>query len=143
MKQNINAFNIKCCRHQLRKLDFALVSENESIPAADYALAVNAYINFHLAIRPDVNLILFFIDADTPTGARLYAENKTTPAIYHIPPKLYAEIDHYINPELFVVSTPLLTSAIEKGRLHRNICETLEAEHSENGLIVLGIQDAS
>lgn len=139
----INAFNIKCCRHRQRKLDFALVSENESIPAADYALAVNAYINFHLAIRPDVNVIIFLIEPDAPTGARLYAENETTPAIYHIPPKLYTEIDHYINPELFVVSTPLLADAIEKGRLHRTIFEALQAHHDEKGFIVLGIYNAS
>ncbi|MXV76244.1 hypothetical protein F4Z99_18470 [Candidatus Poribacteria bacterium] len=96
-----------------------------------------------MAIRPDVNVIIFFIDADAPTGARLYAENKTTPAIYHIPPELYTEIDAYVNPELFIVSTPLLFDMVKNGKLHRSIFEEIQTYHNEQGCIVLGIHDAN
>ena len=134
----MKALNITCYTEKAHKLEFAAIMDGETTEA-DLQSAINAYIDFHLAIRPNVNVIIFFIDAYTPTGTRLYKKRDTTPELYHIPPSRYDEIGDHVIPNLFVVSTSLLVKCIETKQLTRNIFEWIEEHQKEHGLIVLGI----
>ena len=141
--ENITHLNIKCFHSKQHKMEFALIFDETYEPDARTEQATHAYIDFNLAIRPSENIIIFFIEPEAPTGAQVYAGDDITPAIYHIPPKLYDEIDVYVCPAIFVVSIPMLVQCIERKQINKSVFDTLQDYHTTQGLIVLGIHHES
>lgn len=146
--EHIDSFDISLYKSELHRLDFAIVYP-ESITEetdVDTIKARNAFANnrikqfidFHIAIKPNVAVVLFSISQFALPGSPVFNLDNTGKALYHIPKKLYRYLEDMVVESPFLVSNSLLIHIIEQQKLHKSVFASLDTFHQENGLIVLG-----
>jgi len=141
MKENrITTFDIKICLSQRHQLKFCVVSPNEFQHDAAFGIAqkIKIFTDYHLAIRPQVPVILFELETLANVGAPLYKRDPET-NVYHLPPDLYPMLEESLKETEFLVSYTLLKKIIEADKVYTSILDTLETVYENDGLNVLGV----
>ena len=141
MKENrITAFDIKICLSQRQQLKFCVVSPNEfqHDAAAGLAAKIKIFTDYHLAIRPNVPVILFELETPANIGAPLYKPDEKT-TVYHVPPDEYPTLEESLKETDFLISYTLLKKIIEADKVYTSLLDSLGAFYEENGLNVLGV----
>ena len=137
---NISSFQIDVCKSELYKIEFALVYP----PGVEYSQAaidtlVNGCINYYLAIRPNVPIVLFQISTLHGVGSKVYGGSTNCPPIYHLPPRIYQHLEDIVSESVFLVSQSYLEHVIKSNCLNMSIFSVLGETRQEIGLNVLGI----
>ena len=138
MKEDkITSFQMKICNSSLYNLDYALVYPTDVMDNADDKLA-DAFIKYHLAIKPGVPVIIFQLSTLAGVGSQVY--RGTCETVYHIPPGSYQSIEDIYKEGTFCTSLSYLEYVLKAKALNRSIFTLLEPVHKEQGLNVLGIE---
>ena len=138
MKENrITSFDIKICFSQRHNLKFCVIAPNgfEHEDVARISDNIDIFINYNLAIRPNVPVILFELENKMNCGAKLYKHQGLS--IYHLPPMRYATLEESIKESFFIISDALLIKLID-GKFHTSIIDFLPDIQASTGLNVLG-----
>ena len=136
----ISQFQITVCNSALHKLDFALVyPPNFQVSPTTTEMLTKAYINYHLAIKPNVPVALFQLESLDNAGSRVYGGSKGCPEIYHLPPRIYNELEDIVAEGTFIVSETYLEMVIRAKCLNKSIFGLLHGTRQEIGLNVLGV----
>lgn len=137
-KDRISQFQISVCKSELHELEFALVfPPDTNDPIDTQEQLCDAFIKYHLAIKPNCPVVLFQLETLLNVGSPLY--QGTCPTIYHLPPSCYDSIEGFIHEGVFCVSQSYLIHVIEAGKLNHSLFSLLEPTRQELGLNVLGI----
>lgn len=143
MKENrIQSFDIKICLSQRQQLRFCVVRPTDQVPSeTDIDTKIGIFIDYHLAIRPQVPVILFELENLINVGAPLYKHQDIT--VYHVPPANYRTLEESIEATDFLVSHTLLKKIIEGDKIYASILDSLDTIYAEDGLNVLGFHNES
>ena len=138
---NITNFQVEFYRSTLYQQQFAIVTEpNEEPPDINLIEELkSAYIKYHLAIKPNVPVIIFYLESAAGVGCKIFGGTPETPVLYHIPPRSYEKLDVMVKEAPFCVSQSYVEHALRSNHLHRSIFGLLPATQKEVGLNVLGI----
>ena len=141
MRQDkISQFQIQICNSALHKLDFALVyPPNQLVSPTTNDILTTAFISYHLAIKPNVPVVLFQLASLHDVGTKVYGGNVNCPEIYHLPPRLYPELEDVVAEGVFCVSQSYLEQVIRSKCLNKSIFSGLDGVRQELGLNVLGV----
>ena len=135
----IERFSVEICKSTLHQQVFGLVYP----PVYDEGIAdrmTDAYIQYHLAIKPNVPVVLFSLESLVGVGSRVFVNENDT--IYHLPPRMYSNLEDVVAEDIFIVSESYLSHVIKSGRLHKSIFASLHEARQSDGLNVLGIYHA-
>ena len=141
MRENrITTFDIKICLAQRQNLKFCVVSPGDfgDGDSLDIAQKIGIFTAYHLAIRPEVPVILFELESLVNTGSPLYKHDERT-RVYHLPPNLYPTLEENLKETEFLLSHTLLKNIIETDKVYSSILDCLSAVHETDGLNVLGV----
>ncbi len=139
--KDIDVFHINVCRSERYFVDFAIVSP-EPVSMADPELQqfMEAFISFHLAIKPNVPVILFEIESLVGVGSRVFGGNEGCQfPIYHLPPDAYNKLENIVQETYYCVAQTFLNHVIGCDRLNNSIFSDLAGIRQELGLVVLGV----
>ena len=140
-KDSISSFSIEICRSTLHKLDFAIiVPPGIVLEIEKKSRLAQAYIDYDLAIKPNVPVVIFQLETLLDVGSKLYGGNVNCPKIYHLPPRMYTDLEEIVAEGAFCVSESYLEYVIKSKCLNRSIFGLLEQTRQELGLNVIGIQ---
>lgn len=143
-KERIDDFEIRISRSNRFKLDYAVVcpkrfSDEDGVEIDGLA---RTFINVHLAIVPNVPVLLFQIDPDAEVGSPIYNLNTEGSQVHHIPPRCYAYLDEIAVEAPYIVSLSVVSRILERNRANKSIFDGWEEERSEHGLFLLGVHYA-
>ena len=140
MTNIISQLEMTACCSSLYKIEFILVypPEHSPTPTVVDALA-NAYIAHELAIKPEVPVVLIQLASLHDAGTKIYGGNPNCPAIYHLPPDSYDDLEDIISEGIFCVSPGYLSHVIESNALNKSIFGVLGPLRQSKGLNVIGI----
>ena len=137
-KDKIANFTIEVFRSAIHKLEFAIVIESGMVlEETEKERFISAYKDYHLSITPNVPVIMFQLETLTGVGSKLYCGGTE---IYHLPPRLYPELEEMIQDAPFCVSTFYLEQVIRANYLNKSVFALLSQIHGESGLNVIGIK---
>ena len=141
----ISSFKIDVVQSSLHKLEFAYVyPPGTSCDVATTEKLMNAYINYHLAIKPNVPIVLFQLASSLhDIGSKVYGGSEGCPEIYHLPPRIYTELEDVVAEGMFCVSQTYLEHVIRTKCVNKSIFALLEPTRQELGLNVIGIHETS
>ena len=136
----ISQFQIQICNSALHKLDFVLVyPPNQLVSPTTNDILTISYISYHLAIKPEVPVVLFQLVSLHDVGTKVYGGSKGCPEIYHLPPRIYDNLEDVVGDDVFIVSENYLEMVIRAKCLNKSIFGLLHEARQEVGLNVLGI----
>ena len=148
----ISSFRMEVCQSSLQKLEFAIVYPSRGI-LNDLAgtqkisdiktILERSYINYHLAIKPEVPVVLFQLVSLHDVGTKVYGGSEGCPEIYHLPPRIYDNLEDVVRDDAFIVSENYLEMVIRAKCLNKSIFGLLHKARQEVGLNVLGICHAA
>lgn len=138
--RKFDAFEISIMKERRSKQEFAVVAPSKlsDADAADVERKIRAYLDFHLAIKPNNAVILFQIQALAETGSPLF----TLPGgqkLYHIPVSLYGDLENIVARSVFIVSHSLLGGIIDASGAYRVDASMLDEVHQSEGLTIIGL----
>ena len=140
----ISQFQIQICNSVLHKLDFALVyPPNQLVSPSTNDILITSYINYHLAIKPNVPVVLFQLASLHDIGSKVYGGSEGCPEIFHLPPRIYTELEDVVAEGMFCVSQTYLEHVIRAKCVNKSIFALLEPTRQELGLNVIGIHETS
>ena len=142
-QEKISRFHIEVCNSSLHKLDFALVyPPGSEILSPVRPQLINAYVNYHLAIKPKVPVIIFQLSTLIGVGSKIYGGQPNCPPIYHLPPHTYNDLEDIVLDDIFCVSQIYLEHVLNTKCLNKSIFGLLEETRQKFGLNVIGIENA-
>ena len=139
MKENgIISFDIKICFSRRHNLSFSIVSPNgfEYEDKNNIAEKMSIFINYNIAIRPNVPVVLLELEDNIDAGAKLYNHQNT--GIYHIPPQNYMLLEKSIKDTSFVVSEEFLKYILETENINNSLTKSFDRLQISRGLNILG-----
>ena len=142
-EERIQQLQISILATERAKLKFGIIAIGQlgEIPQSDVDRKVRAYIQFHIAIAPDVPVIMFEINGYADTGSPVFSNEACT--LFHLPPYLYPRLDEIVADKAFLVSEELLKEIINNRQAYNSIFEILAKKHQETGLVAIGIPGES
>ena len=139
--ERILRFEIAFCTSQRHKTQCVVVPPNEIQEADpdDIALKIEAFINFHLAIKPNVPVILFDIEDISDVGTAVYQIDLDGWTLYHLPERSYPFLQEFITETPYLISKELVSYLIEADKVEESIFASLQQIRNEKGLVILGL----
>jgi len=137
----ISRFDMAVCASERHKTEFAVIApaEMKDEDPTDITLKINAFIDFHLAIKPNVPVVLFDINNIDEAGTPVYNIDLDGGALYHLPESTYPYLDEFVKDTPFLVSKELLTNVLENNKVNASIFDALTDVRAQHGLVVLGM----
>lgn len=133
------AFEIKVCQVRRPTLKFCTISPDtlSQTYAEHLKEKERVFVNYHLAFRPNVPVVLFELDNIDITGSPVFKDVSGRPT-YHLPPMLYDQLEDIIKESEFIISYELFKNLIDSDKVYDTILKCLADTYNEIGLNVLG-----
>ena len=102
----ITHFEVAFRKSQKHGVKFNIIAPNtlEELDKARINLKSQLFIDFHIAISPNVPVVLFEINSPQEVGSPVWNINLNGSRLYHIPPKSYSYLDEFVNETEFLIS---------------------------------------
>lgn len=115
---------------------FVIVPPRMGTQVWDADKMICAYMQYQLAIKPVVPVVIFRVSSLVDVGSMVFAGD---PVIYHLPPRVYPKLQEIVLDDVFCVSDSYLVHVLEASRLNSSIFSIIPETHKEIGLNVLGV----
>lgn len=143
MKQDrIIGFETAFKKSVKHNIDFAIIAPNtlEEVQKSDIDLKSKAFIDFHIAIRPNTPVVLFDIENTIEAGSPVWNIDKDK-KLYHLPESTYPYLDEFVLETAFLLTQNIVIHILNKSKVHSGIFGVLAEIRKETGLTVLGLYD--
>lgn len=139
-KDRISRFDIAICKSEKHDVQFGIIAPElmTDVDESDITIKTQALIDFHIAIKPNVPVVLFDIENTREVGSPIWNIDSET-RLYHIPEESYPHLDEFVQETAFLVTQDILTKLFDKQKLFSSIFSALPIIREEQGLVVLGL----
>lgn len=146
MRQDrITGFDVAFRKSEKHKIKFGIVYPDSIIDIEDAEIdelqvKIKAFLDFHIAIKPnDASVILFDIDSRIDIGSPIWNIDLKGKRLYHLPERLYGNLDELVQETPFIASHNILIDIINNQKTFASIFNILPTIYTNRGLIALGL----